>query len=50
MTHTIAGLATTSPAEIALSAFQFAMDNSRINRAEFGVQPPELLLDDHHWW
>lgn len=33
MTHTIAGLATTSPAEIALSAFQFAMDNSRINRA-----------------
>ena len=33
MTHTIAGLATTSPAEIALSAFQFSMDNSRINRA-----------------
>ena len=118
MTHTIAGLATTSPGEIALSAFQFAMDNSRINRAallaslitheagfahpghlksgetglladpkaalllgqelkrgsrcradfsladhfelapmrladvraEFGVQPPELPLDGHHWW
>lgn len=33
MTHTIAGISTTSPAEIALSAFQFAMDNTRINRA-----------------
>jgi hypothetical protein len=52
MTHTIAGLATTSPAEIALSAFQFAMDNSRINRAallaslithEAGFAHPEHL-------
>jgi hypothetical protein len=33
MTHTIAGLSTTSPAEIALSAFQFAMENNRVNRA-----------------
>lgn len=33
MTHTIAGISTTSPGEIALSAFQFAMDNNRINRA-----------------
>ncbi len=52
MTHTIAGLSTTSPAEIALSAFQFAMDNSRINRAallaslithEAGFAHPEHL-------
>lgn len=33
MTHTIAGLSTTVPAEIALSAFQFAMNNDRLNRA-----------------
>lgn len=33
MTHTIAGISTTSPGEIALSAFQFAMDNNRVNRA-----------------
>ena len=33
MTHTIAGISTTSPGEIALSAFQFAMENNRINRA-----------------
>lgn len=33
MTHTIAGLSTTSPAEIALSAFQFAMENNQVNRA-----------------
>ncbi|MEJ6720939.1 hypothetical protein [Ilumatobacter sp.] len=35
MTHTIAGLSTTPAAEIALSAFQFAMNNNRINRAAF---------------
>jgi len=33
MTHTIAGISTTVPGEVALSAFQFAMDNTRINRA-----------------
>ena len=33
MTHTIAGLSTAVPAEIALSAFQFAMNNDRLNRA-----------------
>lgn len=33
MTHTIAGLSTAVPAEIALSGFQFAMNNDRINRA-----------------
>jgi len=33
MTHTIAGIATTIPGEVALSAFQFAMHNNRINRA-----------------
>ena len=33
MTHTIAGLSTTSAAEIALSAFQFSMENNRVNRA-----------------
>lgn len=33
MTHTIAGISTTIAGEVALSAFQFAMDNTRINRA-----------------
>jgi hypothetical protein len=33
MTHTIAGLATTIPGEVALSAFQFAMNNNQSNRA-----------------
>ncbi|MFM7145335.1 MAG: hypothetical protein ACKOW5_03275, partial [Actinomycetales bacterium] len=33
MTHTIAGISTTVAGEVALSAFQFAMNNSRINRA-----------------
>ena len=33
MTHTIAGISTTVPGEVALSAFQFAMDNNRVNRA-----------------
>mgnify|MGYP006275874305 CR=1 FL=1 len=33
MTHVIAGLSTTAAGEVALSAFQFAMNNSRINRA-----------------
>lgn len=33
MTHTIAGISTTIPGEVALSAFQFAMNNSRVNRA-----------------
>lgn len=33
MTHTIAGISTTIQGEIALSAFQFAMNNNRINRA-----------------
>lgn len=33
MTHTIAGISTTVPGEVALSAFQFAMDNTRVNRA-----------------
>lgn len=33
MTHTIAGISTTVAGEVALSAFQFAMHNSRINRA-----------------
>ncbi|MBU6244111.1 MAG: hypothetical protein KGP12_02735 [Actinomycetales bacterium] len=33
MTHTIAGLSTTIAGEVALSAFQFAMNNNRINRA-----------------
>lgn len=33
MTHTIAGISTTVAGEIALSAFQFAMNNNRINRA-----------------
>lgn len=33
MTHTIAGLATTVAGEVALSAFQFSMSNTRINRA-----------------
>jgi len=32
MTHTIAGLSTTPLAEVALSAFQFGMNNNRINR------------------
>jgi len=33
MTHTIAGIATTIPGEVALSAFQFAMNNNQVNRA-----------------
>lgn len=33
MTHTIAGLSTTVAGEVALSAFQFAMNNNRVNRA-----------------
>lgn len=33
MTHTIAGISTTIAGEVALSAFQFAMNNNRINRA-----------------
>jgi len=33
MTHTIAGVSTTVAGEVALSAFQFAMNNNRINRA-----------------
>jgi hypothetical protein len=33
MTHTIAGISTSVAGEIALSAFQFAMNNNRINRA-----------------
>jgi hypothetical protein len=33
MTHTIAGLSTTVAGEVALSAFQFAMNNTRVNRA-----------------
>ena len=33
MTHTIAGISTTVAGEVALSAFQFAMNNNRINRA-----------------
>ncbi|MFY9331952.1 MAG: hypothetical protein WAO41_09785 [Candidatus Nanopelagicales bacterium] len=33
MTHTIAGLSTSVAAEIALSAFQFAMNNNQTNRA-----------------
>jgi hypothetical protein len=53
MTHTIAGLSTTSPGEIALSAFQFAMDNNRVNRAallasliahEAGFAHPQHLM------
>ena len=53
MTHTIAGISTTSPGEIALSAFQFAMDNNRINRAallaslivhEAGFAVPDHLM------
>lgn len=52
MTHTIAGLSTTMAAEVALSAFQFAMNNDRINRAallaslvahEAGFAHPEHL-------
>jgi len=35
MTHTIAGISTTVAGEVALSAFQFAMNNNRINRAAF---------------
>ena len=33
MTHTIAGLSTTPEAELALSAFQFGMNNNVVNRA-----------------
>jgi hypothetical protein len=33
MTHTIAGLSTSVAGEIALSGFQFAMNNDRLNRA-----------------
>ncbi len=33
MTHTISGLSTTIAGEVALSAFQFAMNNNRLNRA-----------------
>ena len=33
MTHTIAGIATTIPGEVALGAFQFAMNNNQVNRA-----------------
>ena len=52
MTHTIAGLSTSVAAEVALSGFQFAMNNNRINRAallaslvahEAGFAHPEHL-------
>lgn len=33
MTHTIAGISTTIAGEVALSAFQFAMNNNQVNRA-----------------
>jgi hypothetical protein len=54
MTHTIAGLATTVPGEVALSAFQFAMNNNEQNRAallaslivhEAGFAHPEHLAE-----
>ena len=52
MTHTIAGLSTSVAGEVALSGFQFAMNNDRINRAallaslvahEAGFAHPEHL-------
>ena len=54
MTHTIAGLATTIAGEVALSAFQFAMNNNQQNRAallasliahEAGFAHPAHLAD-----